>query len=81
MVISTEVPSPESVPKKRSKKGLQKSSLLSQEEAWFSNQNIRMAKFLQSCNESKEGKSKDDLIGQIVAKFLSKISNWGIKAQ
>ena len=59
--ISTEFQSPESVPKKQSKKRLQQSSLVSQEEAWFSNQNILMAKFLQSCNESQEGKSKDDL--------------------
>ena len=79
--ISTEVPSLESVPKKQSKKGSQKSSLVSQEEAWFSNQNILMAKFLQSCNESQEDKSEDDLFGQIVAKSLSKISNWRIKAQ
>ena len=67
--------------KKQSKKGSQKSSLVSQEEAWFSNQNILMAKFLQSCNESQEDKSEDDLFGQIVAKSLSKISNWRIKAQ
>ena len=76
--ISTKVPSPESVPKKRSKKGSQESNLVSQEEAWFSNQNILKAKFLQSCNESQEGKREDDLFGQIVAKFLRKISNWEI---
>ena len=40
-----------------------------------------MAKFLQSCNESQEGKSEDDLFGQIVAKSLSKISNWEIKEE
>ena len=40
-----------------------------------------MAKFLQSCNESQEGKSEDNLFGQIVAKSPSKISNWEIKEQ
>ena len=40
-----------------------------------------MAKFLQSCNESQEGKSEDDLFRQIVAKSLSKISNWEIKEE
>ena len=35
-----------------------------------------MAKFLQSCNDSQEGKSEDDLFGQIVSKSPSKISNW-----
>ena len=70
-----------SVPKKRSKKGLQEPSLVLQEEAWFSNQNILMAKFLQSCNESQEGKSEDDLSGETVAKSLSKISNCEIKEE
>ena len=79
--ISTEVPSSECVPKKRNKKESQESSLVWQEEAWFSNKNILMAKFLQSCNESQEGKSEDDLFGQNVAKFLSKISNWEIKEE
>ena len=49
--VFTEVPLPESIPKKRSNKGSQESSLVSKEEDWFSNQNILMAKFLQSCNE------------------------------
>ena len=40
-----------------------------------------MTKFLQLYNESQEGKSKDDLCGQIVAKSLSKISNWEIKEE
>ena len=40
-----------------------------------------MAKFLHSCNESQEGKSEDDLFGEIVAKSLSKISNWEIKEE
>ena len=79
--IFTEVPSPESVPKKRNKEGSQESSLVSQEEAWFSNQNILMANFFQSCNESQEGKSEDDLFGQTVAKSLSKVSNWEIKEE
>ena len=79
--ISTEVPSSECIPKKRSKKESQESSLVWQEEAWFSNKNILMAKFLQSCNESQEGKSEDDLFGQNVAKSLSKISNWEIKEE
>ena len=35
-----------------------------------------MAKFLQSCNDSQEGKSEDDLFGQIVSTSPSKISNW-----
>ena len=74
---STEVPSPERVPKKRSQKGSQESSLLSQEEAWFPNRNILMDKFLQSCNESQESKSEDDLFGQIVAKPLSKFYQTG----
>ena len=79
--ISTEVPSLESLPKKRKKKRSQEPSPASQEEAWFSNQNILIAKSLQSCNESQEGKSEDDLLGQIVAKFLGKISNWEIKEE
>ena len=49
--ISTEVPSPESVPKKQNNKGLQESGLSSQEKALFSNQKTLMEKFLQSCNE------------------------------
>ena len=56
-------------------------SLVSQVEACFSNQNVLMAKFLPFCNETQEGKNQDDLFGQIVAKSLSKISNWRIKAQ
>ena len=74
---STEVPSRESVPKKRSKKGSQESSLLSQEGAWFPNRNILMDKFLQSCNESQESKSEDDLFSQTVAKPLSKFYQTG----
>ena len=30
---------------------------------------------LKSCNESQVGKNEDDLFGQIITKFLSKISN------
>ena len=40
-----------------------------------------MANFLQSCNESPESKSGKDLFGQIVAKSLSKLSNWEIKEE
>ena len=54
-------------------------SLVSQVEACFSNQNVLMAKFLPFCNETQEGKNQDDLFGQIVAKSLSKISNWEVK--
>ena len=57
--ISTEVLSPEGVQKKRNKRGSQESSIPSHKEACFFNQNILMAKFLQSCNESQEVKSED----------------------
>ena len=40
-----------------------------------------MTKFLQSGNESQEGKSEDDLFGQIVGKSLCKILNWEIKGE
>ena len=40
-----------------------------------------MAKFLQSCNDLQEGKSEDDLFGQIVSKSPSKISNWEKKEE
>ena len=36
---------------------------------------------IKSCNESQVGKNEDDLFGQIITKFLSKISNWEIEEE